>query len=479
MKDFNIYKVVLFVLLLLCFSCLVCCLAGCAEETAIVDGEKLKDSPTKSEDNRSDSSHDDSFDDSLDDSLDDSFNDSLDDSQDYLQDNPLDISNIVFSTEDLEPVFQIVIGDKWHNYYGNQSQLLYLRDFIGDNPCPEKFWLISPFYEPKEFFLRDYDDTEPIKLSALAQTMTFKPIEVKKSNEGWKLDPFVSFRYTDNDWAHLYSWASEQMLKIYSPPRGVGLVSIDTEEPIAPSLFNYLNDNSLAVSLDNKMVAYIDKGFVVIKDLVTEEQNKWALTKDPESQSFQTFSTEFLSWSPNGRYLAGSNYAYYDNYLAKVWVLDLQTGKLKHFNTMNTHAFLDPIWSPNSDQVVVSEYFRPYSEDFYGQWIMLDIPSLKVISIAGRDNYDTNYEFFWDNGNLQFSTKHADTIQAFSLYNDITQNKNLFATLNRVQEGEEIVSEVKLSPDERYIALLKTKPFSDNLVMVSLEIIDLQLFNEV
>lgn len=469
MRNYKIYKVVLLVLLL-CFSCLVCCLAGCSAETSFLDRGELKDSLAKSEDNPSDT-HDYSYDDSPD--------VSLDDSQDYLKDNPLDISKIVFSTEDLEPVFQIVIGDKWHNYYDNQSQLLSLSDFIGDDPCPEKFWLISPFYEPKAFFLHDYDDTEPIRLSELAQTMTFKPIEVKKSNEGWKLDPFVSFKYADNDWVHLYSWASEEMLKIYSPPRGVGLVGLDTEDPISPSIFNYLNDQSLAVSQDNKMVAYIDKGFVVIKDLVTEEQNKWALTKDPDSQSFQTFSTEFLSWSPNDRYLVGSNYAYYDNYLAKVWVLDLHTGKIRHFNTMNSHAFLDPVWSPDSNQVVVSEYFRPYSEDFYGQWILLDIPSMRVISIAGRDNYDTNYDFFWDNGNLQFSSKSADMLQAFNPYNTIIQNKNLFATLNSIKEGEEIVSEVKLSPDERYIAVLKTKPFSGNLVMVSLEIIDLQLFNEV
>lgn len=365
-------------------------------------------------------------------------------------DHSIDVSKIVFSTEDLEPVFQIVIGDKLHNYYDNENSLLPLWDFIGDNPCPEKFWLLSPFYEPKEFFLRDFDTTEPIELSALTQAMTFKPIKVKKSTTGWKLGPFVSFKYVDDDWNHIYNWASEQMLKIYSPPRGVGLVGLDTEKPISSALFNYLNDQSLAVSPDGKMVAYIDKGFIVIKDLVREDFNKWALTKDPGSQSFQTFSTEFLSWSPNGRYLVGSNYAYYDHYLGKVWVLDVHTGKVKKFNTLNSHAFLEPLWFPNSEQVVLSEYFRPYSEDFYGQWILLDIPSLEVISIAERDNYDTDYNFNWGN-----------------------------ETLNRAQEGEVIISGVKISPDGRYVAVLKTKPFTDNLVSVTIELSDLLLFDKV
>lgn len=433
MKNFNLYKMVLFFLL---FLCLISC---SAIKAVSIDEEKL--------------------------------NNSLDSS--------LKISRIVFSTQGLEPVFQIVIGDKWHNYYDNQNHLLSLSDFIGENPCPESFWLISPFYEPKEFFLRDYDLTKPIELSALAQTMNFKPIEVNKTATGWKLDPFISFKYADDDWGHLYNWASEQIIQVYSPPRGVGLVGIDTQDLISSSLFNYLNDQSLAVSPDNKMAAYIDKGFVIIRDLVTAEQNKWALTKDPESQSFQTFSTELLSWSPNGKYLVGSNYAYYDHYLAKVWLLDLHTGKIKHFNTLNSHAFLEPVWSPNSDQVVVSEFFRPYSEDFYGQWILLDIPSLKVISIASRDSYDINYDFNWDNGNLQFSANHTDTTQAYDPYHNISQLKFSFENLNRIQEDEEVISGVKMSPDERYVAVLKTKPFTENLVIVSLELIDLRLSDEI
>ncbi len=453
MKNYNVYKQVLFLLLLFYMvSCLVSCVA-----VENVFSDELKDSLNDS----------------------DLVNETLDDLVDYSVDNSIDVSKIVFSTEDLEPVFQIVIGDKLHNYYDNENSLLSLCDFIGDNPCPEKFWLISPFYEPKEFLLRDFDTTEPIELSALAQTMTFKPIKVRKSTTGWKLGPFVSFKYADDDWSHIYNWSTEQILKVYSPPRGVGLVGLDTEEPISSSLFNYLNDQSLAVSTDSKMIAYIDKGFVVTKDLVTEEFDKWALTKDPGSQSFQTFSTEFLSWSPNGRYLVGSNYAYYDHYLAKVWVLDVHSGKIKKFNTLNSHAFLDPFWSPNSDQVVLSEYFRPYSEDFHGQWILLDIPSLKVISIAGRDNYDTNYNFNWDNGSLELSAKLTNPIQAYDPYNNIIQDKSFFETLNRAQEGAVIISGVKISPDERYVAVLKTKPFTDNLVSVTVELSDLRLFDKV
>lgn len=423
MNIFNLYKAILCCLLLLC-------LVGCSTVTAVIqDEKKLKDS------------------------LDNSLANSVED--------PIDVSRIVFSTQDLDPVFQIVIGDKWHNYYdnqkNNQKNLLYLSDFVGNNPCPESFWLISPFYEPKEFFIRDYDSTRPIELSALAQTMTFKPIGVKKSATGWQLDPFISFKYADDDWSHLYNWASEHMLKVYSPPRGVGLVGLNTQEPISSSLLNYLNDQSLAVSSDNRMVAYIDKGYIVIQDLVTEEQKKWALTMNPESQSFQTFSTETLSWSPNGRYLIGSNYAYYDYYLAKVWMLDLNAGIIKHFNTLNSHAFLYPIWSPDSDQVVVNEFFRPYSEDYFGQWILLDIYTQKVTSLAGRDCYETNYDFYWENGDLQFSAKPSTTTQASDLYSSL------------------VFSGVKLSPEERYLAVPIMEPFSEHLVTVTIELIDRQL----
>ncbi|KUO59515.1 MAG: hypothetical protein APF84_19635 [Gracilibacter sp. BRH_c7a] len=431
MKNYNLYKVILFFMVLLCA-------VSCSDmKTVTFYDEKLN--------------------------------------------NSLDISKIILSTKDLEPVFQIIIGDKWHNYYDNQNDLIYLSDFADDNPCPESVWLVSPFYEPKQFFLRDFDTTEPIELSTLARTMIFKPIEANKTPTGWQFDPFVSFKYEDNDWNHLYNWSSEQTLQFYSLPRGVGLVGLDTEDSIPSSLLHYLNDQSFAVSPDNKRAAYIDKGYVVIRDFVTQEQNKWELTQNPDSQSFHTFSTEFLTWSPNGRYLVGSNYAYFDHYLTKVWVLDIQTRIIRHFNTLYNHAFVDPIWSPDSNQVVVSEYFRPYSEDFFGQWILLDLPTLKITSLARRDSYETNYDFSWDNGKLQLSAKSSDhtTTYAFDSALSITQDKYDFVSLLHLQEGEEIVPWLKLSPDKRYIGVLKTKPYTQNLVTVSLELIDLQLIDKI
>lgn len=320
---------------------------------------------------------------------------------------------IVFSTEGLPPVFQIVIGNTWFNDYYDIQDKLIKADFSSVNPVnSDSFWLISPFYEPREFFFKDFDLSVPIKLSDLAEEMVYQPINLKSTASGYQAGPFIS--YSNGNWDNLYDWVAEEVLCLYSPPRSTGLINLNPEKQISRELLPFLNRDCLSLSPDTGRVAYIDKGFLVVENFTAGTKNKWPLTKNPEADNYLTFSTEMLTWSPDGRYIAGSNYFYYDYYLYKVWVLDLLTGKLTGFNTRNTHAFLHPSWSPDSRQLVVKEFFKPYSEDFSGQWTLFNIPAKKVIAVNGEKDFSPNSLITWNaQGQPVIKEKPALTVEAF------------------------------------------------------------------
>jgi len=322
---------------------------------------------------------------------------------------------VFFSTEGLPPVFQIVIGNVWVNdYYDIQDELI-KADFSGESPVnADSFWLVSPFYEPQEFFFKDFDLSVPIKLSDLAETMVRRPINIKSTTAGFQAGPFVSSGYPYGDSDHLYDWVGEEILCLYSPPRSAGLIGLNTKRVITRDLLTFLNHDCLSLSPDGGKAAYINKGFLVIEDFAAGTKNKWPLTKNPEAHNYLTFSTEMLTWSPNGRYIAGSNYFYYDYYLYKTWFLDLLTGKLTGLNTRNIHAFLHPAWSPDSRQLVVSEYFKPYSEEFSGQWTLFNLPARKVIAVNTEEEFSPNCSVTWNaQGQPLIKAKPALMVEAF------------------------------------------------------------------
>jgi WD40 repeat protein len=335
------------------------------------------------------------------------------------RDNPQasNITQVSFSTRDLPPIFQIVVGGKYIDNFNNLDHTLALNEILGENSfLPDSFWLISPFYEPQEFFFRDFDQTLPLDLGSLSRTMTFKKIEIRQETPTiLEAGPYASRRYSDNDGSSFYAWASEKALMLYSPPQGVGLVDLDPQHvTINQPILNFLNVNCLTVSPDARKVAYIENGYLVICNLQTNKKQKWGLTKNPDAQTFSTFATELLEWSPNGRYILGSNNAYYDYYLAKLWALDLETGRISKFNARNSHAYCQPIWSPDGKEVVVTELFKPYTEAFRGQWILLNLRSKKLTSLAPKEKINTSYDFTWNSsGKLEIRSRLSNLVEAF------------------------------------------------------------------
>lgn len=334
------------------------------------------------------------------------------------------LSEICFSTKDLPRMFEIVVGGKTlkaQNSRGfellsGREDTVRLSEVLGKNAfLPDGFWLISPFFEPQEFFFRDFDLSQPIDLGALALTMKEKKITARPVSEAIRqIGPFICGRDDNNDGSSLYDWASAEALWCYSRPQGVKLIGLDSPEDLPQPIFNFHNETSFTVAPDGLKVAYIEQGYLVVHDLQTAQRQKWPLTRNPAEQTLATCSTELLSWSPNGRFILGSNFAYYNHYLAKLWALDLQTGRINAFNARLTHSFADPVWSPDGNQVVVTEIFKPFSTDFRGQWDLLDLRSPKIFAVARKEKFSTSYDFSWNSaGKLVLNPSLAEEIEVF------------------------------------------------------------------
>jgi hypothetical protein len=337
---------------------------------------------------------------------------------------PVELSEISFSAQNLPRLFEIIVGGKCLKasaYSGSNepdgaAASIRLSEVLGENAfLPDGFWLISPFFEPQEFFFRDFDLSQPIDLGALALTMKEKKITARPVSEAIRqIGPFICGRDDNNDGSSLYDWASAEALWCYSRPQGVKLIGLDSPEDLPQPIFNFHNETSFTVAPDGLKVAYIEQGYLVVHDLQTAQRQKWPLTRNPAEQTLATCSTELLSWSPNGRFILGSNFAYYNHYLAKLWALDLQTGRINAFNARLTHSFADPVWSPDGNQVVVTEIFKPFSTDFRGQWDLLDLRSPKIFAVARKEKFSTSYDFSWNSaGKLVLNPSLAEEIEVF------------------------------------------------------------------
>ncbi|HHV63583.1 MAG TPA: hypothetical protein GXX46_00670 [Peptococcaceae bacterium] len=317
----------------------------------------------------------------------------------------LKLSEISFSLKNLPPMFEIVVGGKTlqpqassgSERLDGSSDVVRLDQILGKSAfLPDSFWLVSPFYEPQEFSFKDFNLSEPIDLGSLALTMQEKKITIHSLSEFiQQTGPFICGRDDAYNGESLYAWAGPDTLWCFARPQGVKLISFKNAETISQPIINFYNETSLALSPDGLKIAYIEQGYLVVHNLQTGKSQKWPLTKNPSEQTFATCSTELLSWSPNGRFILGSNFAYYNHYLAKLWVLDLQTGRISPFNARLTHSFLDPVWSPDGNQAVVREVFKPFSDDFRGQWNLLDMRSQRIYALAPKEKFNTHYDFTW------------------------------------------------------------------------------------
>lgn len=381
---------------------------------------------------------------------------------------PVDISEVSFSTKTLPPIFQIIVGGNYFDSYdsldnsldGRLGGLLPLREFLGENSyLPDSFWLSSPFYKPKEFFFQDFDLTKPIELGSLSPTMTLSNLAIRQTTPTvLETGPMFIPRGFDDDDRYFYDWASEKTLLFFSRPRGVVLAGIQSAQNMAQPILNLVDPDCLSVSPDTQKIAYIEKGYLTVQNLQTNKLEKWALTHNPEDRSFSSFSTEFLEWSPNGRYILGSNSSYYDYYRHKLWALDLQTGKIAGFNALNIHAFQDPIWSPDGNKAVLTELFQPYAESFRGQWILLDLRSNKINSIAKKEKINTAYDFAWgSNGELKISDNISNLIEAFDPRLNYEQRQFQASRVNK--EESYLATSLRFLPtDERNGFTLDLQP---------------------
>lgn len=359
----------------------------------------------------------------------------------------VDISKVSFDFNNLPPLFEVIVGGKCYDYYQevyskressnnarrvgsteSSDTSITLSDILGNHSfLPDSFWLISPFYEPREFFFQDFDLQRPIDLSSLASAMTSANLVINKlAPSVLQIGPALTARISENGAGNFYDWSSDNTIVLYSPPKGAGLVSVADNNSDFNFMFCPFVMNCAAVSPDAQKVAYIDKGYLAVVERASGQLKKWALTDNPESQSLASFSTELLEWSPNGRYILGSANGYYDFYHYKLWVLDLTTGLLSGFNAYCNHAFKDPVWSPDGNKVVVTELFKPYSNPNDGQWVLLDMFSKKIFSVAGKDKSNTSYDFTWDSsGKLITNNQLSNQIEFFDPALGIEQQKFL------------------------------------------------------
>ncbi|KKM11221.1 hypothetical protein SY88_09790 [Clostridiales bacterium PH28_bin88] len=237
----------------------------------------------------------------------------------------------------------------------------------GDSPG---FWLVSPFFEPKKFNppvtgSAAGNSTDPVDLASLAADIPSRPVPVAKVPWGYQAGPFPHYGPFHE---HSYAWVSETGLALHPGRYTAGLVDLLQGQSThlgEPSRY------SMAVSDDNSLIAYTRNGYLVVQETASGKQKKWALTKDPATDT--DVSAEMLSWSLNGRYLLGAWYPTQHQFaIDKFWALDWETGKLVGVLNEKDHPFGKPTWSPDGNQVVVYESFVSYTEGYDVQWILVD-----------------------------------------------------------------------------------------------------------
>lgn len=261
----------------------------------------------------------------------------------------------------------------------------------GDSPS---FWLVSPFFEPKKFNplvtgSAEKNTTDPVDLSSLAADIPFRPVPVAEVPWGYQAGHFPHYGSFQE---HSYSWVSETGLALHPGRYTVGLVDLLQGES---TLLGEPNRYSMAVSADNTRIAYTRNGYLVVQEIASGKQKRWALTKDPATDT--EVSVEMLSWSPNGRYLLGAWYPTQHQFVVdKLWALDWENGNLVGLLDEKDHPFGKPTWSPDGNQVVLYESFVGYTEGYDVQWILVDLPTASTQVVVPRSPERIDYRFTWD-----------------------------------------------------------------------------------
>ncbi len=323
--------------------------------------------------------------------------------------------NAVFSTAGLPRHFLLVAGNTVHDFNQTDSDLVSLDTIIPDEPAtPQSFWLISPFYQAREYFFNEFDLADPIDLAALAARIPANKIAARQiSPLITEAGPFVSAQPHSLDPLYYWSLKSDCVI-LPSTTRHTGFIGADPNNPINPGLITFLNPESIAFSPQAEQIAFIDRGYLLIMDRSGNRKGKWPLTSNPGEQNHNSFSTDFISWSPNGRYIVGSNHSFAAHYLQKLWVLDLNTGKIAAFNARTLNQYTDPVWSPDGNQLIVSEYIDQSAEMVHSQWTLLDIRSRKLIFVTDKYKDNLDYDFSWDkNSKLSFTLKPSSRVDVY------------------------------------------------------------------
>lgn len=298
--------------------------------------------------------------------------------------------NIILSTSRLPGNIQLGLGDRV--IYEHPPDLnigpLKSREF--------SLWLVHPFYEPGYFTSADLKilpgrESFTMDLGSLAAGLSSRPLDVKSGPNGYQVGPYPHLGLYKT---YVYSWLSENALALHPASFQAGIVDINGLRSYA--LPDYIKRYTAVLSPDSQKIAFTHQGRLVIRELETGVETEWPLVEEQDQEKTEDIGLEMFSWSPNGRYLIGSWIPSEQKFkVSKLWVLDLQTGKIGNLPGNNNRTYLTPVWSPDGNQVVLAENFAGYNEGYDQQWILVEPGKKSSRVIIARTKVETKPDFTW------------------------------------------------------------------------------------
>lgn len=165
-------------------------------------------------------------------------------------------------------------------YLTRAIMAFYIAVDLAEPGISPNLWVVSPFFEPMKFApTLTGTSYQPAKvdLAALAKEIPPRPLPVSPTSRGYQVGPFPTYGSFSRE---SYSWVSETGLALHPGRDLAGLVDLPRAQGFP---LNEVSRHSMGVSPDNSRVAYTQNGYLVVRDVPSGEEKKWALTKTPDS----------------------------------------------------------------------------------------------------------------------------------------------------------------------------------------------------
>ncbi len=199
----------------------------------------------------------------------------------------------------------------------------------------------------------------------------------------------------------LFEWATDELLIVGQQlPEGGQIVDLRDKQIVVPGTDQNALQLPQGLSADGQRVAFTRGNQLVVQDRRSGQERSWTVAV--LSNEVRRIGTDFLSWSPDGRYLLGSWYPLLwrdTGFLtSKLWVLDYESGDLRSIASATGHRpNTEPIWSPQGDQVVVRQFMGGYKGAPYPyDYLLIDLKGASSEVIVSCPVGGLLYDFRWD-----------------------------------------------------------------------------------